>query len=157
MQKKSKGLSIRSKVTVLMASSSIVLIVAILIVSYVINRKNITTLCEGYLYDTCISASDTLYESFFGEDDLSGLQVRLAYILNNVGIDTMDSSTCYLLDSQGTYLYAKDESLIGTVLTGNSVIQSVIDEMAMNGKITTADVKECNVNGEADKEHDRAN
>lgn len=73
MQKKSKGLSIRSKVTVLMASSSIVLIVAILIVSYVINRKNITTLCEGYLYDTCISASDTLYESFFGEDDLSGL------------------------------------------------------------------------------------
>ena len=82
--KKKKGFSIRSKVTMLMASSSVLLIVAILIVSYKINSRNIIALCESYLYDTCISASDTLYESFYGEEDLSGLQVRLAYILNNV-------------------------------------------------------------------------
>lgn len=37
---------------------------AILLISYVVNKKNITELCESYLYDTCISASDTLYESF---------------------------------------------------------------------------------------------
>ena len=147
--KKKKGFSIRSKVTMLMASSSVLLIVAILIVSYKINSRNIIALCESYLYDTCISASDTLYESFYGEEDLSGLQVRLAYILNNVGIDTMESSTCYLLDSQGTYLYAKDESLIGTTMTGNAAIQAVVDEFKASGKVTTADVKEATVNGKA--------
>ena len=146
MNSKAKGLSIANKVTMLIACTSITLMVAILVVAYIINSKNIIELCESYLYDTCISASDTLYESFFGEDDLSELQVRLEYILNNVGINTMDSSTCYLVDSQGTYLYARDDSLLGTVISNNEVVQEVLNTLA-NGKITTADVRQCVVDG----------
>ena len=59
--------SIRAKISLLMVTSSVLLIVALLGVSYQVNTKNITDLCESYLYDTCISASDTLYESFYGD------------------------------------------------------------------------------------------
>ena len=146
MKSVAKGLSIKNKVTILIASTSIILIGAILVVSYIINSKNIITLCESYLYDTCISASDTLYESFFGEDDLSELQVRLEYILNNVGINTMESSTCYLVDSDGKYLYTRDDNLLGTVISDNEVVEEVLAELE-RGKITTADVRQAVVDG----------
>ena len=107
-----KGFSIRQKITMLMVSTSIVLILAILTVSYIVNKKNITELCESYLYDTCISASDTLYESFYGDSERNDLSVRLEYILNNVGIDTMESSRGYLVDTDGTYLYHENSELV---------------------------------------------
>ena len=69
-------ISIRRKITILMAATSIILILAILAVSYVVNKKNITELCESYLYDTCISASDTLYESFYGDSERNDMSVR---------------------------------------------------------------------------------
>lgn len=135
-----KMISIRQKITVMMASTSIVLIVAILIVAYVVNKKNIVNLCESYLYDTCISASDTLYESFYGDNERNELNVRLEYILNNVGIDTMKSSTCYLVDKDGTYLYNQNEELIGTMISDNPVVEEVVSDL-QNGYITIADVR----------------
>ena len=143
-----RGASIRQKITILLASTSVILIVALLLVSYVVNRKNIVELCESYLYDTCISASDTLYESFYGDDERNDMSVRLDYILNNVGIDTMDSSTCYLVDKDGTYLYSANDELIGTKITGNPVVEQVLATLNQ-GMITTADVQESTVNGKA--------
>lgn len=141
-----KRKTIRTKVTLLMASTSIILIVGILAVSFVVNKKNIVELCESYLYDTCISASDTLYESFYGDSERNDMSVRLEYILNNVGIDTMDSSKAFLVDTDGTYLYHEDADLVGTKMEGNPVIQSVLDRLG-EGYITTADVKTCKVDG----------
>lgn len=142
-----KEVSIRQKITILMAATSIILIVAILAVSYIVNKKNIVDLCESYLYDTCISASDTLYESFYGDSERNDMSVRLEYILNNVGIDTMDSSRGYLVDTNGTYLYHDDSELIGTQLTGNPVIEEVLTTLREEGHITTADVRTCKVDG----------
>ena len=139
--------SIRAKVGLLLAMSAITLIVAILSVSYVVNKKNITELCESYLYDTCISASDTLYESFYGDSERNDMSVRLQYILNNVGIDTMDSSRGYLVDTNGVYLYHEDKDMIGTQLQGNAVVENVLARL-QQGYITTADVETCVVNGE---------
>ena len=139
--------SIRAKVGLLLAMSAIVLIVAILSVSYVVNTKNITELCESYLYDTCISASDTLYESFYGDSERNDMNVRLEYILNNVGIDTMDSSRGYLVDTNGVYLYHEDKDMIGTQIQGNAVVENVLSRL-QQGYITTADVQTCVVNGE---------
>lgn len=144
-----KGLSVRQKVALLMGATSIILIVALLIVSSIENRKNIVAISESYMYDTCISASDTLYESFYGDSERSELQVRLEYILSNVDIDTMDSSICYLVDKDGNYLYHEDESLIGTTMQGNSVVQAVLDRMNNEGVITTADVKTATVDGKS--------
>lgn len=143
---KSKGISIRRKITTMLVITSVTLIVALLSVSYVVNKKNIVELCESYLYDTCISASDTLYESFYGDTERNDMEVRLEYILNNVGIDTMDSSTCYLLDTDGTYLYSKDDALIGTHISGNPVVEEVIETLN-KGYITTADIRESTVDG----------
>ena len=56
--------TIKAKVATLIATTSLVLIVAILSVSLTVMKKNVVTLCENYLYDTCVSASNTLYESF---------------------------------------------------------------------------------------------
>lgn len=141
-----KRKTIRTKIALLMASTSILLIVGILIVSFVVNKKNIEELCESYLYDTCISASDTLYESFYGDSERNDMSVRLEYILNNVGIDTMDSSKAFLVDTDGTYLYHEDSDLVGTKMEGNQVIQDVLDRLG-EGYITTADVKTCKVDG----------
>ncbi len=140
--------SLRHKIALLMASTSILLIVVILVVSYAINKKNIVALCESYLYDTCISASDTLYESFYGDSERNDMSVRLEYILYNVGIDTMDSSKAYLVDKDGTYLYHENDELIGTKLEGNEVIEGVLTRLN-EGYITTADVKTCTVDGES--------
>lgn len=141
-----KHKSIRSKIALLMASTSILLIVIILFVSYAVNKKNIVELCESYLYDTCISASDTLYESFYGDSERNDMSVRLEYILYNVGIDTMDSSKAFLVDKDGTYLYHEDSEMIGTKLEGNTVIEDVLGKL-QEGYITTADVKTCTVDG----------
>lgn len=138
-----KNFSIRTKIAILMTTISVILIVSILTVSYVVNKNNITSLCESYLYDTCISASDTLYESFYGDSERNDLSVRLEYILNNVGIDTMDSSRGYLVDTDGTYLYHEDSELVGTKLTGNPIIEEVLTTMREEGHITTADVRTC--------------
>lgn len=143
-----KQKSIRHKIAFLMASTSILLMVVILLVSYAINKKNIVALCESYLYDTCISASDTLYESFYGDSERNDMSVRLEYILYNVGIDTMDSSKAYLIDKDGTYLYHENDELVGTKLEGNEVIESVINRLN-EGYITTADVKTCTVDGKS--------
>lgn len=141
-----KRVSIRTKVAVLMASTSIILIVGLLVVSYVINKKNIVELCESYLYDTCVSASDTLYESFYGDTERNDMAVRLEYILYSVGIDTMDSSKGYLVDKDGTYLYHEDKQMIGKKIEGNAVIDKVLEKLR-DGYVTTADVQTCTVNG----------
>ena len=102
-----KGITIRQKITFMLAFTVVGINAILLIVSSIVNSRNIKALCESYLYDTCISASDTLYESFFGDSERNDMSVRLEYILNNVGIDTMSSSTCYLVDTDGTYMYHK--------------------------------------------------
>lgn len=142
-----RGASVRQKITTMLAATVVAVIAIILVVSSVVNKKNITELCESYLYDTCISASDTLYESFYGDSERNDLNVRLQYILNNVGIDTMDSSICYLVDTDGNYLYHQDEDLIGTQIQDNPVVQSVIDRYQSEGMITTADVRKSVVDG----------
>lgn len=142
-----KIITIRSKIALLMACTSILLIVGLLIVSYVVNKKNIVELCESYLYDTCISASDTLYESFYGDTERNDMGVRLEYILYNVGIDTMDSSKGYLVDKDGTYLYHEDDGMLGQKIEGNSVIDNVLKRL-QEGYITTADVQTCTIDGE---------
>ena len=141
--------SIRSKIAILITFTSIILIVGILTVSYMVNKKNIMELCESYLYDTCVSASDTLYECFYSDTERSNMDVglkRLDYVLNNVGINTMQSSKAYLVDTQGTYLYHDDPAMIGQQIEGNAVIQDVLATL-QTGMITTADVRECTVNG----------
>lgn len=142
-----KGFSIRQKISILLAATSIILIAAILTVSYIVNKNNIVSLCESYLYDTCISASDTLYESFYGDSERNDMSVRLEYILNNVGIDTMESSRGYLVDTDGIYLYHDDSDLIGTQLTGNPVVEEVLTTLREEGHITTADVRTCKIDG----------
>lgn len=61
--------TIKSKVATLIASTSVILIVAVLAVSLTVMKNNVVTMCENYLYDTCVSASNTLYESFYGDTE----------------------------------------------------------------------------------------
>lgn len=141
--------SIRGKIALLITATSIILIAGILTVSYMVNKKNITDLCESYLYDTCVHASDTLYECFYSDTERDNMDVglgRLDYILNNVGINTMQSSRAYLVDTQGKFLYHDNADMIGQQIEGNTVIQSVLDTL-QTGMITTADVRECTVDG----------
>lgn len=144
---KKGGLTIRQKIAATMAITSIFLIVAILIVAYFVNKKNIVALCESYMYDVCVSASDTLAESFASNSGRDDLNHRLEYILDNVGIETMDSSICYLVDTDGTYLYHSNNSLVGTSMTNNTLIQGIIDKLNTEGRLTTADVVQANVDG----------
>lgn len=139
--------TIKGKVSIMLISTSILLIAGILIASRIVSEKNVVQLCENYLYDVCISASDTLYESFWGDSEQADMSVRLEFILNSVGIEGMDSSEACLVDTDGVYLYSKDRSKIGTVMEGNSVVQEVLDTLNTEGVITTADVKECTVDG----------
>lgn len=141
--------SIRGKIALLVTATSIILIAGILTVSYMVNKKNITDLCESYLYDTCVHASDTLYECFYSDTERDNMEAglgRLDYILNNVGINTMQSSKAYLVDTQGKFLYHDNADMIGQQIEGNTVIQSVLDTL-QTGMITTADVRECTVDG----------
>lgn len=139
--------TIKGKVSIMMISTSILLIAGILIASRIVSEKNVITLCEDYLYDVCISASDTLYESFWGDSEKADMSVRLEFILNSVGIEGMSSSEACLVDVDGTYLYSQDRSKIGTVIEGNSVIQEVLDTLNTEDVITVADVRECTVDG----------
>lgn len=141
--------SIRGKIALLIIATSVILIAGILTVSYMVNKKNITELCESYLYDTCVHASDTLYECFYSDSERDNMEVglgRLDYILNTVGINTMDSSRVYLVDTQGRFLYHDNADMIGQQIEGNTVIRSVLDTL-QTGMITTADVRECTVDG----------
>lgn len=141
--------SIRGKIALLITATSIILIAGILTVSYMVNKKNITDLCESYLYDTCVHASDTLYECFYSDTERDNMDAglgRLDYILNNVGINTMESSRVYLVDTQGKFLYHDNADMIGQQIEGNTVIQGVLDTL-QTGMITTADVRECTVDG----------
>lgn len=141
--------SIRGKIALLITATSIILIAGLLTVSYMVNKKNITDLCESYLYDTCVHASDTLYECFYSDTERDNMDKglgRLDYILNNVGIHTMQSSRVYLIDTQGKYLYHDNADMIGRQIEGNSVIQGVLDTL-QTGMVTTADVRECTVDG----------
>lgn len=139
--------TIKSKVATLIASTSVILIVAVLAVSLTIMKNNVVTMCENYLYDTCVSASNTLYESFYGDTEQVNMDVRIQYILYNVGIQDMDSSKAYLVDKSGNFLYHDDPDMIGTQMTGNKVIQDVLDQLNSTGVMPTADVKECKVDG----------
>ena len=139
--------TIKSKVATLIASTSVILIVAVLAVSLTVMKNNVVTMCENYLYDTCVSASNTLYESFYGDTEQVNMDVRVQYILYNVGIQDMDSSKAYLVDKSGNFLYHNDPDMIGTQMTGNKVIQDVLDQLNSTGVMPTADVKECKVDG----------
>ena len=139
--------TIKSKVATLIASTSVILIVAVLAVSLTVMKNNVVTMCENYLYDTCVSASNTLYESFYGDTEQVNMDVRIQYILYNVGIQDMDSSKAYLVDKSGNFLYHNDPDMIGTQMTGNKVIQDVLDQLNSTGVMPTADVKECKVDG----------
>ena len=142
-----KGLTLRKKITYTMTLTSVVLIVAILTVSYFVNKKNITELSKDYMYDLCISASDTLYESFYGDTERNEQNFRLKYILSNVSVSTMDSSVCYLVDTDGTYLYHTREELIGESIGDNSVVQGVLEKINNEHKMTVADVRKCKIDG----------
>ena len=140
--------TIKAKVATLIATTSLVLIVAILSVSLTVMKKNVVNLCENYLYDTCVSASNTLYESFYGDTDQVNMDVRVQYILYNVGIQDMDSSKAYLVDKDGKYVYHDDPKMIGKKMEDNPVIQKVLDKLNSTGVMETARVEECKVDGE---------
>lgn len=145
---KKKGLwTIKSKVSIMMIATSVVLILGILYAARIVNEKNVVKICENYLYDVCVAASDTLYESFWEDTEQTDLSVRIEYILNGVGIENMKSSEACLVSKEGVYLYSKDRNKIGTTITGNSVIQAVLDRYKAEDVITTADVGECTVDG----------
>ena len=139
--------TIKSKVATLIASTSVILIVAVLAVSLTVMKNNVVTICDNYQYDTCVSDSNTLYESFYGDTEQVNMDVRIQYILYNVGIQDMDSSKAYLVDKSGNFLYHDDPDMIGTQMTGNKVIQDVLDQLNSTGVMPTADVKECKVDG----------
>lgn len=50
------------------------------------------------------------------------------------------------LDTQGKFLYHENADMLGQQIVGNAVIQSVLDTL-QTGMITTADVRECTVDG----------
>ena len=149
--------TIKSKVATLIASTSVILIVAVLAVSLTVMKNNVVTICENYLYDTCVSASNTLYESFYGDTEQVNMDVRIQYILYNVGIQDMDSSKAYLVDKSGNFLYHDDPDGGGALRRGRrgrrgggglgKVIQDVLDQLNSTGVMPTADVKECKVDG----------
>lgn len=139
--------TIKAKVATLIATTSLVLIVAILSVSLTVMKKNVINLCENYLYDTCVSASNTLYESFYGDTDQVNMDVRVQYILYNVGIQDMDSSKAYLVDKDGKYVYHNNPDMIGKKMENNPVIQGVLDKLNSTGVMETARVEECKVDG----------
>lgn len=142
-----KTITIKKKISFLLISTSLLLIIGILTVSYIVNKKNITEICESYLYDSCVSLSNSLYESFYGKTASDDQQVELEYTLNNSGISTMDSSQAYLVDKKGKYLYHNDPSMIGKKISGNPVIEEVLSNLQKKGIMTTADVRTCKVNG----------
>lgn len=148
MSKVKGKMTLKIKISILMLTCMIFLMGTILLVVNIVNKKNIVKICEGYLYDTCITASDTLYQSFFSDTERIDMTVRLQYILNGVGIDTMKSSSAYLVDGEGNYLYHKDKNKIGTKIESNPVIQNVLDNLK-NGDITIADVVQSEVDGES--------
>lgn len=94
----------------------------------------------------CVSASSTLYESFYGDAESNHLEVSLEYILYSTGIGTMESSHAYLVDTDGTYLYHQESERVGTKLENNAVIEEVVQRLK-EGYITTADVRRCTVDG----------
>lgn len=146
MKKKTFG-TVKGKVSNMLIATSIILIIGVLLAARMVSEKNVVKICENYLYDVCISASDTLYESFWGDAEQTDLSVRIEYILNSVGIENMKSSEACLVDRDGVYLYSKDRNKLGTVIEGNSVIQAVLDRYKSEDVITTANVGECVVDG----------
>ena len=58
MKKKKFG-TIKGKVSIMMIATSVVLIIGILYAARIVSEKNVVKICENYLYDVCISASDT--------------------------------------------------------------------------------------------------
>ena len=142
-----KKITIGKKISFLLIVTSVLLITGILSVSYVINKKNITEISESYLYDSCISLSNSLYDTFYGKEASDDTQVELEYTLNNSGISTMSSSQAYLVDKDGRFLYHDDPSMIGQTISGNSVIERVLDNLNNKGIMTTADVGTCTVDG----------
>ncbi|MBQ7944579.1 MAG: methyl-accepting chemotaxis protein [Lachnospiraceae bacterium] len=141
-----KLLSIKGKIAILLASTSIFMIIAILVAARIVTSKNVEQICENYLYDACISASNTLYESFWGDSERTDMTVRLQFILNNVGIEGVRSSEAILVDKDGTMLYTNDINKIGTKMDSNAVIEKVLEKVNA-GTIATADVESCVVNG----------
>lgn len=143
---KKKLLSIKGKIAILLTVTSVIMIVSILLAARIVTSQNVEQICENYLYDACISASNTLYESFWGDSERTDMTVRLQFILNSVGIDGVRSSEAILVDKDGTMLYNNNSKLIGQKMDDNPVIQKVLDKVNA-GTIATADVESCEVGG----------
>lgn len=141
-----KLLSIKGKIAILLTTTSVVMIIAILLVARLASSHYIEEICENYLYDSCTAASDTLYESFWGDSERTDMTVRLQFILNNVGVAGVRSSEAILVDKDGTMLYNNDSKLIGQKMEDNPVIEKVLEKVN-SGTIATANVESCTVNG----------
>lgn len=141
-----KRFSIKAKIALLLIVSSLIMIISILSAARIVTQQNVEEICENYLYDACISASDTLYESFWGDNERTDMSVRLQFILNGVGIEGVRSSEAILVDKDGTILYNNDSKLVGTKMESNPVIEKVLEKVNA-GSIMTADVESCEING----------
>ena len=141
-----KNFSIKAKIAILLAVTSLVMITAILGAARIVTQKNVEQICENYLYDACISASNTLYESFWGDLERTDMTVRLQFILNNVGIEGVRSSEAILVDTDGTILYSNNPNVIGTKMGANPVVEKVLEKVNA-GTIMTADVESCEIDG----------
>ncbi|MBE5961673.1 MAG: methyl-accepting chemotaxis protein [Lachnospiraceae bacterium] len=139
--------SIRQKISVLLVGISAAVILVILLAVQIVTKKNVTQLCENYLYDTCIAASDALYQNFWEDDERTDLIVRLEYMLSNIGIAGMKSSGACLVDKDGTYLYHKDSDKVGTKMPDVPELMKVLERLN-EGYITTADVITAEIDGE---------
>ena len=131
--------TVRSRILAIMGVAGAVLMITILLVVNVIVKKNVTSLSKDYLYDNCIAASDTLYESFYNDSEGKDMNVRIEFILSNLGIEGMKSSKAYLIDTEGKYLYNQDSKLIGKNRKSISIIDEVYESLR-NGEVKNADV-----------------
>lgn len=139
-------LSIKGKIAILLTTTSVLMLVVILLSARIVISNSVEKICENYLYDACISASNTLYESFWGDTERTDMTVRLQFILNSVGIDGVRSSEAILVDKDGTVLYSNDAKLIGMKMEKNAVVEKVLRKVN-EGTIERANVESCVVGG----------
>ena len=134
MKREKKGIqSIRTRIVVMTIGTVVCVSALLLIILISSGKQQVSDVTQDYLLDMAKAYGGQLE----GQDDKLSDTVYLTNLLQDVGLQGIDSSYAYLVDAGGTMLYHPKADKIGKPVE-NSVVKERVEELKAGKKVEPA-------------------
>lgn len=126
--------SIRGRISILLVTCIVTVVVVMLLLILPNVKKSMSEMTKNYLYDITISAGERIELAISDSKVQEILDASaLERLVGDIGLEGVESSYAYVVNSDGTMLYHPTASKIGQPVE-NAVVSGIVDDLKAGNK-----------------------